>query len=281
MDVKLDDIKFGYNKGDEALVLKGIDGFISKPQVVSILGPNGGGKTTLIHCIDKILEPNSGAVFIDGDNVSDITLKNLSKMIGYVPCSSSETPQMTVIDYVLMGRFPHNPGWRIKDEDLEIAYATLDTLQIHDLASRNVNELSAGQHQKVVLARGLAQKPRILLLDEPTANLDIKHQLGISRMLRGLSRSEEMLVIMVSHDLNIAAQYSDNIMLMKDGKVFAAGSPDSVLTVDNIRDVYGVDCKIIEDEGRTYILLKDEVPTDTSDTAICSMDPSYQAIDGY
>ena len=183
------------------------------------------------------------------------------KTVGYVPCTSSDTFPLTVVDTVLLGRHPHTK-WKTTDEDLELVYEVLEKLEMQDLAMRYFNELSAGQHQKVMLARGLVQKPEVLLLDEPTSNLDIRHQLSITRTLRELSRSEGLLVVMISHDLNIATRYSDNIILMHDGRIFAAGTPDEVMTVENIRTVYGVQSRIVDDGGRPYIIVEDDLLKD-------------------
>ena len=257
MKIQIDDVSFSYKGCDDTPVLKEISALIRGPQVVSILGPNGVGKSTLIHCINKILEPTGGKVFLDDVETTEYSLKDMAKRISYVPYSSSDTFPLTVVDTVLLGRHPH-AGWNTTDEDLRKVYEVLERLEISDLAMRFFNELSAGQHQKVMLARGLVQEPDVILLDEPTSNLDIRHQLGISRMLRELSRTDGILVIMISHDLNIAASYSDNIILMHEGRIFAAGSPKDVLTEENIRTVYGVESKIIDDEGRPYIVVRDD-----------------------
>lgn len=257
MKIQIDDVSFSYKGCDDTPVLKEISALIRGPQVVSILGPNGVGKSTLIHCINKILEPTGGKVFLDDVETTEYSLKDMAKRISYVPYSSSDTFPLTVVDTVLLGRHPH-AGWKTTDEDLRKVYEVLERLDISDLAMRFFNELSAGQHQKVMLARGLVQEPDVILLDEPTSNLDIRHQLGISRMLRELSRTDGILVIMISHDLNIAARYSDNIILMHEGRIFAAGSPKDVLTEENIRTVYGVESKIIDDEGRPYIVVRDD-----------------------
>lgn len=272
MEIQIKDVIFNYKGCEDSPVLKGISVDIREPQVVSILGPNGVGKSTLIHCINRILEPTGGTVFLNGLDVSEYPLKEMAKHVGYVPCTSSDTFPLTVVDTVLLGRHPH-AGWKTTDEDLEIVYTVLEKLEIQDLAMRYFNELSAGQHQKVMLARGLVQKPEVLLLDEPTSNLDIKHQLGITRTLRELSRSEGLLVIMISHDLNIAARYSDNIILMHEGRIFAVGTPKDVMTEENIRTVYGVASRIIDDNGRPYILVEDELLGEVaplSDDAVCS-----------
>ena len=278
MEVKIDDVSFSYKGCEDSPVLKGISALIRGPQVVSILGPNGVGKSTLIHCINKILEPTRGVVLLDGIETTEYTLKEMAKRISYVPYSSSDTFPLTVVDTILLGRHPH-AGWKTTDEDLRKVYEVLERLEISDLAMRFFNELSAGQHQKVMLARGLVQEPDVILLDEPTSNLDIRHQLGISRMLRELSRTDDILVIMISHDLNIAARYSDNIILMHNGGIYAAGSPKEVLTEENIRTVYGVESKIIDDEGRPYIVVRDEqfdgVASLSEDTiCVADSDPS-------
>ena len=125
---------------------------------------------------------------------------------------------------------------------------------------RSFNELSAGQHQKVMLARGLVQEPDILLLDEPTSNLDVRHQLDVTKMLKRLTEDKDILVIMISHDINIAAKYSDEIIMLHDGSIYAVGTPDEVINEDNLKVVYQVECKVIEDEGRPHVILRDAVP---------------------
>lgn len=257
MEIDINGVTFSYKGSEQSPVLKDINVRIAGPQVVSILGPNGVGKSTFIHCINKILSPTMGTVLYDGKDVSGIQLKEMAKHVGYVPYSSSDTFPLTVVDTVLLGRHPH-AGWKTTSEDLKIVYEVLEKMGIQDLAMRYFNELSAGQHQRVMLARGLVQKPEVLMLDEPTSNLDIRYQLSISRTLHELSRSEKLLVLMISHDLNIAARYSDNIILMSEGRIFAVGTPGEVLTEDNIMHVYGVRSRVIDIEGRPYIVLLDD-----------------------
>lgn len=254
MELELNDLVFGYS--DDFNVLNGVSFEVDCAQFVSILGPNGVGKSTLIHCINRILTPTSGSVMIDGENVAEIPQKELAKIIGYVPYSSGTAFPMSVADTVMLGRYPHS-GNRRTENDLRIVHSALKLMGIENLALRSFNELSAGQHQKVMLARGLAQESKILLLDEPTANLDIRHQINVAHLLRDLSRVKDMIILMISHDLNIASRFSDRIILLSEGKVYADGRPEEVLTPENIQAVYDVGCEVVTFEGRPHLMLKD------------------------
>ena len=258
MQIRIDNVEFSYTS---APVLNDISLDIDGPAFVSILGPNGVGKSTLIHCINKILQPTSGSVFIDGKDVRETSIKELAKQIGYVPYSANDTFPLTVVDTVMMGRHPHSK-WKSLDNDLDVVYDTLKMLGISHLAMRQFNELSAGQHQKVMLARGLVQEPKLLLLDEPTSNLDIRHQLDVTKMLKRLSVEKGILIIMISHDINIAAKYADSVILMFQGKIFDVGTPKEVITEDNLRTVYGVESRVIDDEGHPHVILRDALPMD-------------------
>ncbi|MBR2254662.1 MAG: ABC transporter ATP-binding protein [Candidatus Methanomethylophilaceae archaeon] len=255
MIISINGLRFSYSS---APVLENITADLCGPKFISILGPNGVGKSTLIHCINKILKPTGGTVMIDDRNVDEITIKEMAKMIGYVPYSANDTFPLSVVDTVLMGRHPHSK-WKSLDSDLDIVYDTLKMLGIEDLAMRSFNELSAGQHQKVMLARGLAQEPQILLLDEPTSNLDVRHQIDVAKMLKRLSVEKQILVIMICHDINIAAKYSDEIMLLSAGSIYAMGTPEEVITEENLRAVYGVTSHVIMDEGSPHVILRDSI----------------------
>ena len=256
MQLVINDVDFSYSSTP---VLHDVTVKIDGPKFVSILGPNGVGKSTLIHCINKILSPTKGTVMIDERDVKETSLKEMAKIVGYVPYSSNDTFPLTVVDTVLMGRHPHSK-WGTLDEDLDIVYDTLDMLGISHLAMRSFNELSAGQHQKVMLARGLVQEPQILLLDEPTSNLDVRHQLDVTMMLKQLSIEKQILVIMISHDINIAAKYADEIIMMHDGSIYAIGTPQEVINRENMETGYGVKTEIIDDDGRPHVILKCSIP---------------------
>ncbi|MGN0137249.1 MAG: ABC transporter ATP-binding protein [Candidatus Methanomethylophilaceae archaeon] len=261
MKVTISGLEFGYSSSP---VLKDVNLEVNGPQLISIIGPNGVGKSTLIHCINKILSPTKGVVMIDGEDVSGISIKEMAKKVGYVPYATSDAFPLSVVDTVLMGRHPHS-GWKSLDHDLDVVYSTLKLINIEHLAMRSFDELSAGQHQKVMLARGLVQEPEVLLLDEPTSNLDIKHQMEVTRILRNLSQEKGILIIMISHDLNIAAKYSDNMVMLSNGSIYAVGTPKEVLTKENIKAVYGVDSEIIESHGRPHIIMLDSEFDDVSE----------------
>ena len=241
-------------------VLKDVELELGLGEILSIVGPNGSGKSTLLKCINRILKTTQNTVLIDGKDTSKLNLKELSKIMGYVPQSSTSTFPFTVFDVVLMGRKPYI-HWNLSEQDNEIVAEMLDFLGIGELAMRHFNELSGGEQQKVIVARALAQQPQILLLDEPTSSLDIKHQLEILCMLRSLTQSKERSVIVTMHDLNLASRFSDRMIMLKQGKIFAGGTPELVLTEENIEKVYGISCKVINS-----ILSKPQVVPIVSET---------------
>ena len=246
-EIKLENIEFGYDP--KIPVIKGISYTLDKPEFICIMGPNGVGKSTLIHCLNKILKPTAGVVYMDGRDVQEMKLKELASHMGYVPASSQDSFPLTVVDTVMVGL----------QNDFKFGTNASDLQKVEHLAMKNFNELSAGQHQKVMLARGLVRTPEIVLLDEPTSNLDIKHQIQVTKTLSELPRTKGMMVIMISHDINITAKYADRIILISDGKVYADGTPLEVLTKENIRDVYDVEADVLEIEGRPHIILKDAI----------------------
>jgi len=175
-------------------------------------------------------------------------------MVGYVPQSTTEVFPYTVFDIVLMGRRPHI-GWRVTGNDVKIVSRTLKFMGIEEFASRYFDELSGGEKQKIAMARALAQEPEVLLLDEPTSNLDIKHQLEVMNIVKKLVWERKISAVMAMHDLNLASRFSDSIVMLKDKKVFKVGDPKSILISENIERVYGVRAEVIKDsKGMPYIM---------------------------
>lgn len=255
-EISVDGLQFSYGGKEGSTVLSNVSFRIDMPGLYSILGPNGVGKSTLIHCINRILDPTMGSVTIDGSDVSGISLKELAKVVGYVPYSANDSFPLTVTDTVMLGRHPHS-RWNSLEEDLDIVYDSLRMVGMEDFAMRPFNELSAGQHQKVMLARGFAQRTRILLLDEPTSNLDVRHQLEVTKLLRDMAHEKGLIVLMISHDLNIAAKYSDWVLMLHGGRIYASGTPEEVINEENIRTVYDVDSKVIHVNGKPHVILLD------------------------
>jgi iron complex transport system ATP-binding protein len=236
MNLEVNNLSFDYAS---ISVLKNVTFKVELGEVVSIVGPNGSGKSTLLKCINRILKPKQHAVLVDGNCCSKIDLREMSKLMSYVPQSSNSTFPLTVFDVVLLGRRPY-VNWSLTKKDYKIAAEMLEFLGIGSMAMRAFNELSGGEQQKVVIARALAQQPQFLLFDEPTSSLDIKHQLDILSTLRSLSQNFSRGVLVSIHDLNLASRFSDKMIMLKKGAIFAAGSPDEVLTESNIQAVYDV-----------------------------------------
>ena len=244
------DLAFSYAS---APVLAGVSLEVGTKEIVGVLGPNGAGKSTLLKCIDRILLPYHGSILLDGEEISHMSRLELAKKIGYIPQSLSHAFSITVFDAVLMGRRPHI-SWRTSEEDTEKVLETLEMLHIEDLAMRDINELSGGQIQQVFIARALVQEPDVLLLDEPTSNLDIRHQLEVMHTVKSIVRKKEITAIMAIHDLNLAARFADKIVLMNGGGILSVGSPATVITSENIRQVFKVDADVYEKDGKLHVV---------------------------
>jgi len=243
-------LTFGYNG---ARILDDLDLVVGDSEILSLVGPNGSGKTTFIKCIDRILKPK-GSILLDGErDLQSMSRGDVAKCIGYVPQSSSGVLSTTVFDTVLMGRKPHM-GWRVAEEDIDKVVEIMKLLQVEKFALKDFNELSGGQKQRVLIARALAQEPKVLLLDEPTSNLDLKHQLGVLETVRSLIKNTGVSAVMAIHDLNLAARYSDRLVMLQDGKIHAVGDPKELLTPENIRTIFGVEAVVMKDLDRPYVV---------------------------
>lgn len=233
-------LHFGYHSTE---VLSGISLEVGDGKIVSIVGPNGSGKSTLIKCIDRILVPSSGNISVDRMDVTEMSQMELARMVAYVPQNSLRIFPNTVFDVVLMGRRPYI-GWKGTERDEALVWDMLTLLGLEELALSSFNELSGGQQQKVLIARALVQETGVILLDEPTSNLDIWHQIDVMDIIRSLVKKRDLTAIVAIHDLNMAAKYSDTIMMMKSGKIVATGTPEEVLTEENLASVYGIHAKV-------------------------------------
>jgi iron complex transport system ATP-binding protein len=241
--LNVDNVSFRY---DGQWVLRGIDFEVEKGDFLGIIGPNGSGKTTLLRVIDGILAPQEGAVLLEGTEIGKLRREALARSVAVVPQYSALAFPFSVEEVVLMGRAPHLGRWRFEgDEDRLIARKAMEMTDTLGLSARDMESLSGGERQRVLIARALAQEPRLMLLDEPTAFLDIRHQVDFFDRIRALNRERGLTVIAVTHDINLAAHYCDRIILLKGGRIGAAGPVDAVITEENIRKAY--ETKILVD----------------------------------
>lgn len=235
-------------------VLKDISFVAESGEVLALLGPNGSGKSTLIKTMCNILPPKSGRLMIDGQNLIDMDLTDVAKLISYVPQSSPNSVFTKVIDTVLLGRRPY-VTWSYREKDIDIAIDSMRKMKIESLSDNNVSELSGGQKQRVYLARSLAQCPSFFLFDEPTSALDLKYQMNTMIAMDDIVHNHNAGMIIALHDINLALNYSDKVLMIKDKEIYAYGPPQTTITEDTIRDVYGVESEIITNKtGGRYIL---------------------------
>lgn len=248
--IELQHISYAYGKHQ---VLKDIS-FTAQPgNCVGILGNNGAGKSTLITCLNKIRKPNSGSVLVDGANVFQMSRQETARTIAYV-AQKNEMSQTTVYDAVLLGRKPYMK-WGLVKEDYDLCDEMLERIGMADFKLRYINELSGGEAQKVMLARAFVQQPKILLLDEPTSNLDPRNQYEMMKLVREMAQEHGITVLVVIHDLNLALRYCNRFLFVKDGLVYDYGD-QSVITQQSLRDVYGIDASIITHQGKKFAIIE-------------------------
>ncbi|RAK05130.1 iron complex transport system ATP-binding protein [Halanaerobium saccharolyticum] len=240
--LKTDKIKFSYAREK---VLRGIDLEIEAGSFIGIIGPNASGKSTLLKNMSQTLKPESGAVYLDHQLLNDYSSLELAKKMAVVPQDTEVNFNFNVYDIIMMGRHPYQKRWSgLSQEDKKIVKEVMEVTDTLKLRGKLINELSGGERQRVIIARALAQKPDILLLDEPTSSLDINYQGEIYDLLNYLNQEFNLTIITVSHDLNLTAQYCEELLLLKEGRIYAAGPAEEVLTENNIKAVYNAEVLI-------------------------------------
>jgi len=238
-DYTVDNLYAGYNG---AAVLRGVSIRLGESEFVGIIGPNGSGKTTLLRSMSRVLAPIGGSVTLGGRKIRSIPAREFARRVAVVPQDTLVAFDFTVLEIVLMGRSPRLGRFAVEGvRDTQIALDALNRTGTEHLADRHMNALSGGEHQRVLVARALAQEPEVLLLDEPTSHLDISFQFEIMDLVKSLNRERGITVMAVMHDLNLASQYCDRLVLIGEGIVQADGSPDEVITAEIIRRVYGAE----------------------------------------
>lgn len=243
-------VSFSY-RGMDA-VLRNITVQESAGHCLALLGNNGAGKSTFLKCLNHILPAKDGVIEVDGLNIRQATRSEIAKRMAYVE-QHTHADILTVYDTVLLGRKPHIK-FAPTEEDYQIVEAAIHRMHLEKLALRNVNELSGGELQKVALARALAQKPRVLLLDEPTASLDLCNQHEVMKVVSDIARDNNILVVVVIHDLNLALKYCDRFMLIRNGEVYSYGDK-STITEKAIMEVYGVDTTVTDINGNRVVVV--------------------------
>lgn len=246
--IEIRNLSFAYGKRN---VLQDISFDIQPGECVGILGNNGAGKSTLITCINRIRRPKSGQVLIDGKDIHKLRRSVLARKVAYV-AQSNELTNATVFDCVLLGRTPYI-RWSVTQEDLDLCEEMIDLLGLSHLKLRNVDNLSGGEMQKVMLARALVQQPELLLLDEPTSNLDPRNQYEMLELVRKIARERKIAVLIVIHDLNLALRYCDRFYFIKDHTGFSYGGAETV-TSGTIESVYGIRSQITNVNGKPVVV---------------------------
>lgn len=237
----------GYSYGN-SVVLKDLSFSVPKGEFFVIIGPNGSGKTTLMKVISGIMRPQNGQLEIFGCDIKTYSRKGLAKTIAFVPQMAQVDFPFSVMEVILLGRSPHLGVLGLEQErDLMIAEQAMSFTGVKYLANRRMDQLSGGEIQRVFIARAICQEPQIMLLDEPTASLDLAHQIRVMDLMERLKQEKGITVVMVSHDVNLAAMYGERLLLLKDGEMVSCGSPGEVLTYKTLEHAYG--CRLLVDKS--------------------------------
>ncbi len=233
------DLVFAY---DRTPVLQGVTLSVSPGEILALVGPNGSGKTTLLCLLRGLMRPQRGEVRWQGRSLAEFSARELAQQFGYVMQDPKIGFPMTVLEYVLQARFPYGRGFGFEsEEDLRIAFWALDLTRTRQFTDRWIGELSGGERQRVVLARALAAEPRVLLLDEPTANLDLRFQVEMLALLRQLTRERALVTVFVAHELNLVAEFADRVLVLRAGRPIALGPPEAALREEILRAAFEAD----------------------------------------
>lgn len=236
--IQVENLSFSYGSHP---ILQNVSFTLEQGECVAVLGNNGAGKSTLISCISRLRKPSSGNVLIDGSPISQLSRNQLARQIAYVS-QKNELAHATVFDAVLLGRKPHMK-WGPSAVDYDVAEHALRAVGMEDCRLRYVDQLSGGEQQKVMLARAIAQEPKLLLLDEPTSSLDLRNQYESMELIRHCAHDHHIAVLVVIHDLNLALRFCDRFLFLQGGTIFASGGAE-VVTPENIRAVYGMEASV-------------------------------------
>jgi len=251
LSFRYDSVRNRQSGDHSAWVIDGVEFTVRQGEIVGVIGPNGSGKSSLLKLLTKLVRPQEGTIHLYGAELGTLSRESIARQVAYMPQDLSYDFPFSVLDMVLMGRFPYRRsglwnlvGWE-RHEDLAVAEDAMAQTDVTHLANRMIDTLSAGERQRVLLARALAQEPRVMMLDEPTAHLDLNHQLDVCRILKQVHAQLQMTVLLVSHDINLASQYCDRILVMKQGALVCIGTPQAVIHPQVLTEVYG--CQVLVD----------------------------------
>jgi len=248
--LRIEDVSFSY---PSAAALDGITLHVSRGEVVAIVGKNGAGKSTLLRCINHIITPTAGSVYVNERNIEKVSFLERARIIGYLSQKSEHVFPMSVFEVVLMGRYPYSP-YRFSKHDEEIVAGILSRMGLGSLANRTFDRLSGGEQQQVLIARALAQETDVILFDEPTNNLDLQHQLEVMQLIRRIAKDEGKTALIAIHDLNLGASFADRVIIIHQKKIYSAGTPMEVFTEETLSQVFGVSVKIYNHGGIPHIV---------------------------
>ncbi|MBU5424804.1 ABC transporter ATP-binding protein [Tissierella pigra] len=250
---------------EEKLIVKGLDMCIPKGKITTIIGPNGCGKSTLLKAVGRILKPKDGIVYLNGEDIHNLTTKEIAQKMAILPQSPQAPSGLTVGELVAYGRFPHQKGFgKLKEEDKEIIQWALEVTKILEFETTIVDNLSGGQRQRVWIAMALAQGTNLILLDEPTTYLDLSYQLEVLELLYNLNKKQNKTIVMVLHDLNLASRFADHMVAIRCGEIISHGDPEKVMTPEILKEVFNIDAHIVRDPRKgcltciSYDLIKNK-----------------------
>ena len=251
--IEVHNLTFGYSSTEDGQILKGVDFTAQTGKLTALIGTNGAGKSTLLKTIMGILK-GKGEIFVNGKPVSEYSNKDFSSTVSYLSQDNDCRVNLTVFEVVMLGRMG-SMSFRVKDEDIQATQEVLERLNLQRFASRNIMELSGGQRQLVFMAQALVKEPKILILDEPTSALDLHKQFDLLTLLKNLTRENDFTTLVTLHHLDLAAMFADEIIVLKEGTVYAQGAPKDIFTEAMMEDVYRVKTKIyIDDNGLPHVI---------------------------
>lgn len=263
--IKVENLSIGY---DENIIVEDLNVSIPKGKITTIIGPNGCGKSTILKTIGRIMKPKGGVIYINGEDIRKISTKEIAKKMAILPQMPESPNGITVGELVSYGRYPHQKRLgNLTSEDKNIIAWALEVTKISEFQHRAVDTLSGGQRQRVWIAMALAQRTDLILLDEPTTYLDLSHQLEILELLYDLNKNQGCTIVMVIHDLNLAARFSNYIIAISNGNIIASGSPEVIMTYSVLKKTFNIDAEILKDPRthRPVCITYDLIKTDYID----------------